>query len=190
MFWLNPVEEIHEFAYDKEMCEWSTSSLTEAKRLMAKACKGALTISQQTHLRAGNCKNSELLVQRVAKTEKLTGYGSINYNCLIHFLTVTFCHTSGIPLTLSELERDPSLAYLSGLTPNLLPNLVESNPLIAIEVLLRLMDSSQVRNIRSSLYFSSLLQTLTQWFSTGVPRNDLGVLPINEIEVYLPANCC
>ena len=53
LFWLNPLDDINEFAFDKEMCEWGTSSLTEARRLMAKACKGALSISQQTQLRAG-----------------------------------------------------------------------------------------------------------------------------------------
>ena len=53
MIWLNPIEDQHDFCFDKEMCEWSTSSVTEARRLMGKACKGALTISQQTQLRAG-----------------------------------------------------------------------------------------------------------------------------------------
>ena len=53
LIWLNPTEDSHEFCYDKEMCEWSTSSIAEARRLMAKACKGALTISQQTQLRSG-----------------------------------------------------------------------------------------------------------------------------------------
>jgi hypothetical protein len=32
MFWLNPTtDERHEFSYDKDMCEWGASSITEAR---------------------------------------------------------------------------------------------------------------------------------------------------------------
>ncbi|ESQ41842.1 hypothetical protein EUTSA_v10013606mg [Eutrema salsugineum] len=80
-----------------------------------------------------------------------TSRGATVRDLLVKGLKVTLSPTEQEDIT-TELANDPKLVYHCGITPRKLPQLVEHNPQIAVEILTKLINSPEIAD-----YFTALV---------------------------------
>ncbi len=143
--WMNPVEPDHHVAWDASMCV-SNSAGAEVRRLMLKAFKGPLIPQQQQQLLSELEKDTKLVyhigltpAKVRSECDRCRVQGGSEERVLGNRVGVSGPVFSAVDRCAQENGKSSAFpCFLQ------LPDLVENNPLVAIEVLLKLMQSNQI----------------------------------------------